>query len=1305
MVCCALAGSNPAAEPAKDGLTDDERVEYAELKDFRPHASEGFRAWFFDFGPGPAEEGYTKVLSTDIYTSERGWGWVYDVATQKAIRGRAGFGDPYGYTYVGNNTRRPFRDKYRIYTPLEVDHMGAFRRYGVILSGLNDRGDLDRSMNAAQYIKDDACAEFWVDVPPGEYSLILEADMEARGQPVVQVQNENVHVFQARGNPKTKALFVPVKDGPLKLKLRADRFAACHNSAGIWGLGPGWSLCYVAIFDARDEPGFFREEWRIIKNKYFHAKKEIYVNLNRLQARVEDFHIVLDERPHWDIHLQNHFLPEVDKYLRFYSLGNALGGGGALMTPLKKLLTSNNYLAADRHEKSYYEDYPFELIEVLNTAYSAGFLARPFFGGEQLEFMPKYLQGESPLMSSPDGRSLGRAPLGSKLQQELIREFLEFLSAHISDHPSLLGYELWEELEDMPGHYGYDAESVLNYQTWLEAKHGDIGRLNQVWKTAFAAFSEIVPPPYATYGGANYTSWQEFRGKIQGDNLQLCRNKIRELQPWTLAVGGGARPTTGDDCTWDWLRATDVTFQYGTWLQKMMPPAQAYRAARDGQQVAVQSKTVKAGSSRYGGTSRNCPFTHFFSGIHRKGQSLRGRSSLQRTPEETQRAVDACNGYNSILHGLFHGMKSIMWESQESFPDTHMVHYSKWYSDVLSKPGGEFRNEYNDLIFFAPQALEGPPVRICLPFLYAQRANELVQRAAGLLLPARPMGAEVGLLATAASTYPVGERYTPGLSAFRFPLNNLSELLDSLQTPAWGIREDIFDDVFKYKLIIAGPSASAVTGQQAEKLKQFVAKGGYLVVINNGCSQDGDTLYAHAESPILGLDKLVGGKVEKCDGHQYFELRAGQEEGQTYAYESITPYQGSAVLQKDGEAITAVRSADGHGVLILDKRFGESYYEDIERDAMDLRSLLSEVLKAAAVRGWVTIEGAAEPWQIYAGALEGKDHWTFAILNNGLENQALTAKIRCLPAGEYSVIDITGQRPLLKFTPEKSWHLVPDPEYKRERFLAARISAAELAEKGLQLDCVSKGGRILLVRNVQTDVWVNLPRYEMTGLTYQYHRKDPAVDKRLDARPERVPVRIVLGAGAPRAQTDAASEIAGLLRAKGINAQVVSDRDVTIKATETKVEVPTVPHGSGKGTDVYLMDVFHNQVIDTDGNLIVIGNENTNSVVKQLAKDGAYAYDKVLIKVSETFPGAGIGVIQAVESVNNEAYDARHESRSAILIGGSDEPGTTKALERFLAEMRAGAEMRPAAEAAKYGFGQEKRPVYVKPRKKSTPRS
>ena len=287
-----LAALPAFSQQPQDGLSQEERVQYAELKDFHPRPSEGFRAWFFSFGAGELEEGYTRVLPGDVYAQEKGWGWMYDPSRVK-ISANEPVGpyrlQPYGYMCLATERRGLFREQYDIYTPLDSHGINAFRRYNIVMNGLPDKGDLDRSFNGSLYIKDDLEAQFVVDVPNGEYSVLLEINNADGLATNVQVQDEAVYQFSFRGNPKTKFLFVPVKDGKLRFKLSADRFRAARPGTGGPAFGPGWNLSYVAIFDARDEQGLFREEWRIIKNKFFAAKKAIYVNVNRLQARIEDF--------------------------------------------------------------------------------------------------------------------------------------------------------------------------------------------------------------------------------------------------------------------------------------------------------------------------------------------------------------------------------------------------------------------------------------------------------------------------------------------------------------------------------------------------------------------------------------------------------------------------------------------------------------------------------------------------------------------------------------------------------------------------------------------------------------------------------------------------------------------------------------------------------------------------------------------------------------------------------------------------------------------------------------------------------
>ena len=69
--------------------------------------------------------------------------------------------------------------------------------------------------------------------------------------------------------------------------------------------------------------------------------------------------------------------------------------------------------------------------------------------------------------------------------------------------------------------------------------------------------------------------------------------------------------------------------------------------------------------------------------------------------------------------------------------------------------------------------------------------------------------------------------------------------------------------------------------------------------------------------------------------------------------------------------------------------------------------------------------------------------------------------------------------------------------------------------------------------------------------------------------------------------------------------------------------------------------------------------------MRHLGKVNAFAYDKVLEKVTGTFPGTGRGIVQAVDSVNLATLDVTHGTRDAVLAGGSDEAGTLAAVERL----------------------------------------
>jgi len=96
------------------------------------------------------------------------------------------------------------------------------------------------------------------------------------------------------------------------------------------------------------------------------------------------------------------------------------------------------------------------------------------------------------------------------------------------------------------------------------------------------------------------------------------------------------------------------------------------------------------------------------------------------------------------------------------------------------------------------------------------------------------------------------------------------------------------------------------------------------------------------------------------------------------------------------------------------------------------------------------------------------------------------------------------------------------------------------------------------------------------------------------------------------------------------------------------------------------MDVFANEVIDSDNSFIVVGSEATNSLTKHLGAPDSFAYDKLLEKITPAYPGKGRGVIAWVDAVNYPTYDLRSQARDAVIVGGSDAAGTNAAVAELV---------------------------------------
>ena len=114
----------------------------------------------------------------------------------------------------------------------------------------------------------------------------------------------------------------------------------------------------------------------------------------------------------------------------------------------------------------------------------------------------------------------------------------------------------------------------------------------------------------------------------------------------------------------------------------------------------------------------------------------------------------------------------------------------------------------------------------------------------------------------------------------------------------------------------------------------------------------------------------------------------------------------------------------------------------------------------------------------------------------------------------------------------------------------------------------------------------------------------------------------------------------------------MAPEDIKMRKTSFTVEL-----------DGVRLELFRNQPLKTNRNLIIIGTTRNNPLAAHIEKPEVFTYDKVLEKVTRLYPGKGRGIIQLVESINSPAYDSTGKCRHALLVQGSDTAGTMRAIE------------------------------------------
>lgn len=288
---------------------------------------------------------------------------------------------------------------------------------------------------------------------------------------------------------------------------------------------------------------------------------------------------------------------------------------------------------------------------------------------------------------------------------------------------------------------------------------------------------------------------------------------------------------------------------------------------------------------------------------------------------------------------------------------------------------------------------------------------------------------------------------------------------------------------------------------------------------------------------------------------------------------------------------------------------------------------------------------AMETAEMTVGVLKGKGYWLAGIASFDAKDRSVTLTLGALPPGNYEVADVTGERPIIKPDPLAGFALAGDPDYRRPRVLAQSISTQEFTTKGIpDLEVKSGMGRILLVRPVGQAVHLDCPEYEVRTVALRT-----------------VGTEVVVGTGATPAVRAAAAQLVDTIKAAGGDAKLVTDADVKTVA----VAFDAIIHPESANYEHKIAE-FRNAPLDTMRNLILIGSEQTNAILAHIAQPGTFAYDKLFEKLDGQYPGPGRGLIGIVESVNDPSLDPTDQSRDAVIVGGSDEAGTLKAIDEAI---------------------------------------
>ncbi|MQY59941.1 MAG: hypothetical protein GH144_10150 [Clostridia bacterium] len=172
--------------------------------------------------------------------------------------------------------------------------------------------------------------------------------------------------------------------------------------------------------------------------------------------------------------------------------------------------------------------------------------------------------------------------LDNKEVRDEATKFMRALAKRYEDHPSLYGYDVWDEaFFEPPGYFGkerrycYCSASVETFRRWLKERYQTIENLSDNWYRRYTDWEQVIPPRFLG-GYPDWLDWLKFR-LVNHKNLMHWRvaslregDRKHKMLSHGIAGSLGELPYRLND---DWFNADEVeqwglsTFPYWSYPQ------------------------------------------------------------------------------------------------------------------------------------------------------------------------------------------------------------------------------------------------------------------------------------------------------------------------------------------------------------------------------------------------------------------------------------------------------------------------------------------------------------------------------------------------------------------------------------------------------------------------------------------------------------------------------------------------------------------------------------------------------------------